>query len=105
MVCIIDDREDVWNYARNLICVQPYVYFKNTGDINDPKQIVMNRKRKTVSPSNENEESSLNLKDKPAKTKTSDSLGDPLIDEDSNSNSNSNSNLDEIAVKIMIFSL
>ena len=35
-VCIIDDREDVWNYARNLICVQPYVYFKNTGDINDP---------------------------------------------------------------------
>jgi len=36
MVCIIDDREDVWNYARNLICVQPYVYFKNTGDINDP---------------------------------------------------------------------
>jgi len=36
MVCIIDDREDVWNYARNLICVQPYFYFKNTGDINDP---------------------------------------------------------------------
>ena len=36
MVCIIDDREDVWNYARNLVCVQPYVYFKNTGDINDP---------------------------------------------------------------------
>jgi len=26
----------VWNYARNLICVQPYFYFKNTGDINDP---------------------------------------------------------------------
>lgn len=36
MVCIIDDREDVWNYARNLICVQPYTYFKHTGDINDP---------------------------------------------------------------------
>jgi RNA polymerase II subunit A-like phosphatase len=36
MVCIIDDREDVWNYARNLVCVKPYVYFKNTGDINDP---------------------------------------------------------------------
>lgn len=36
MVCIIDDREDVWNYARNLICVQPYVFFKSTGDINDP---------------------------------------------------------------------
>ncbi len=38
MVCIIDDREDVWNYARNLICVQPYVYFKDTGDINDPNK-------------------------------------------------------------------
>jgi hypothetical protein len=36
MVCMIDDREDVWNYARNLICVQPYSFFKNTGDINDP---------------------------------------------------------------------
>lgn len=37
MVCIIDDREDVWNYAQNLICVQPYTYFRHTGDINDPK--------------------------------------------------------------------
>lgn len=37
MVCIIDDREDVWNYAHNLICVQPYTYFRHTGDINDPK--------------------------------------------------------------------
>lgn len=36
MVCIIDDRDDVWNYAKNLIMVKPYVYFKNTGDINDP---------------------------------------------------------------------
>jgi hypothetical protein len=97
MVCIIDDREDVWNYARNLICVQPYVYFKNTGDINDPKQIAMNRKRKTASSSNENEESSLNLKDRAAKTKTSDSMGDPIVDEESNSNSNSN--LEDITVK------
>ena len=36
MVCIIDDREDVWDYAKNLVCVKPYVYFKNTGDINEP---------------------------------------------------------------------
>lgn len=51
MVCIIDDREDVWNYARNLICVQPYTYFRHTGDINDPKQLIRqqqstSRKRK-----------------------------------------------------------
>ncbi|KAI1285469.1 RNA polymerase II subunit A C-terminal domain phosphatase [Halotydeus destructor] len=36
MVCIIDDREDVWNFAPNLIAVKPYHYFKNTGDINSP---------------------------------------------------------------------
>lgn len=34
MVCIIDDREDVWNYARNLVHVKPYVWFKDVGDIN-----------------------------------------------------------------------
>lgn len=36
MVCIIDDREDVWHYAPNLINVKPYKYFKNAEDINDP---------------------------------------------------------------------
>ncbi|RNA11437.1 RNA polymerase II subunit A C-terminal domain phosphatase [Brachionus plicatilis] len=46
MVCIIDDREEVWNYARNLICVQPYVFFKNTGDINDPALFNVAKKRK-----------------------------------------------------------
>ncbi|XP_017563943.1 RNA polymerase II subunit A C-terminal domain phosphatase [Pygocentrus nattereri] len=34
MVCIIDDREDVWKFAPNLITVRKYVYFKGTGDIN-----------------------------------------------------------------------
>lgn len=34
MVCIIDDREDVWSYAKNLIHVRPYVWFKDVGDIN-----------------------------------------------------------------------
>lgn len=36
MVCIIDDREDVWKFAPNLITVKKYVYFKGTGDINAP---------------------------------------------------------------------
>ena len=36
MVCIIDDREDVWNFAPNLVHVKPYSFFKNTGDINAP---------------------------------------------------------------------
>lgn len=39
MVCIIDDREDVWNFSPNLIAVKPYHYFRNTGDINSPFKI------------------------------------------------------------------
>ena len=38
MVCIIDDREDVWNFAPNLVHVKPYNFFKNTGDINAPEK-------------------------------------------------------------------
>jgi len=36
MVCIIDDREDVWSFAPNLVHVKPYHFFKHTGDINAP---------------------------------------------------------------------
>ncbi|XP_030031791.2 RNA polymerase II subunit A C-terminal domain phosphatase isoform X2 [Manduca sexta] len=36
MVCIIDDREDVWRHATNLIHVRPYSFFQSTGDINAP---------------------------------------------------------------------
>ncbi|KAF6722196.1 RNA polymerase II subunit A C-terminal domain phosphatase [Oryzias melastigma] len=36
MVCIIDDREDVWKFAPNLITVKKYVYFQGAGDINAP---------------------------------------------------------------------
>jgi RNA polymerase II subunit A C-terminal domain phosphatase len=36
MVCIIDDREDVWNCVTNLIQVKPYHFFQHTGDINAP---------------------------------------------------------------------
>ncbi|CAG5130924.1 unnamed protein product [Candidula unifasciata] len=36
MVGIIDDREDVWNHAPNLIHVKPYRFFQGTADINAP---------------------------------------------------------------------
>lgn len=29
MICMIDDREDVWNFAPGLVAVKPYMYFKN----------------------------------------------------------------------------
>ena len=45
MVCIIDDRQDVWNSAPNLIQVKPYIFFKNTGDINAPPGTSENQKK------------------------------------------------------------
>lgn len=39
MVCIIDDREDVWDYASNLIHVKPYHFFQHTGDIHAPPNL------------------------------------------------------------------
>ncbi|CAF1291719.1 unnamed protein product [Adineta ricciae] len=34
LVCIIDDREDVWKYASNVVRVKPYAWFHDVGDIN-----------------------------------------------------------------------
>ncbi|KAK2579346.1 hypothetical protein KPH14_008297 [Odynerus spinipes] len=36
MVCIIDDREDVWQGCGNLVQVKPYHFFPHTGDIHAP---------------------------------------------------------------------
>uniref|UniRef100_A0A914V1Z5 RNA polymerase II subunit A C-terminal domain phosphatase n=1 Tax=Plectus sambesii TaxID=2011161 RepID=A0A914V1Z5_9BILA len=38
LTAIIDDREDVWQFADNLVHVKPYRFFKHTGDINAPPQ-------------------------------------------------------------------
>lgn len=38
MVCIIDDREDVWKMASNLVHVRPYRFFAGTADINAPPE-------------------------------------------------------------------
>ncbi|MBN3325785.1 CTDP1 phosphatase, partial [Atractosteus spatula] len=60
MVCIIDDREDVWKFAPNLITVKKYIYFQGTGDINAPpgsRETQMKRKAANhVSPPAENAE-------------------------------------------------
>ena len=36
MVAIIDDREDVWGRAPNLVHVKPYMFFSGVADINAP---------------------------------------------------------------------
>lgn len=38
MVCIIDDRQDVWKNAPNLVHVKPYHFFDGTADINAPPE-------------------------------------------------------------------
>lgn len=38
MVCIIDDRVDVWNYSPNVVHVKPYLCFR-TDDINAPEKL------------------------------------------------------------------
>ncbi|XP_011938963.1 PREDICTED: RNA polymerase II subunit A C-terminal domain phosphatase isoform X2 [Cercocebus atys] len=48
MVCIIDDREDVWKFAPNLITVKKYVYFQGTGDMNAPPGSRDSQMRKKV---------------------------------------------------------
>ncbi|KAK7083969.1 RNA polymerase II [Halocaridina rubra] len=37
LVCIIDDRTDVWNFSPNVVQVVPYHFFRHTGDINAPQ--------------------------------------------------------------------
>ena len=73
MVCIIDDREDVWNFAPNLIHVKPYRFFQGTADINAPPGLSktehdsdpMNHKVTKVQRSNSKEDSnSTDKKDK-----------------------------------------
>ncbi|XP_059750196.1 RNA polymerase II subunit A C-terminal domain phosphatase isoform X4 [Balaenoptera ricei] len=51
MVCIIDDREDVWKFAPNLITVKKYVYFQGIGDINAPSGSREPQARRRVSAS------------------------------------------------------
>ena len=50
MVCIIDDREDVWNFASNLVHVKPYQFFKGVGDINAPPSGSPSSKEENTSP-------------------------------------------------------
>ncbi|XP_006875958.1 PREDICTED: RNA polymerase II subunit A C-terminal domain phosphatase [Chrysochloris asiatica] len=58
MVCIIDDREDVWKFAPNLITVKKYVYFQGTGDINAPPVPRDTQMRKKVNHSSRGAEAS-----------------------------------------------
>jgi hypothetical protein len=71
MVCIIDDRDDVWEYAKNLICVKPYVYFKNIGDINEPtSKFLMKNKHEQHQNKEKTNETNDNIEIKAATSQT-----------------------------------
>lgn len=75
MVCIIDDREDVWNFSPNLIHVKPYRFFQGTADINAPPGLdktehdkePLTHKVHVVSRSNSKEDSSEKTEDQGSK--------------------------------------
>lgn len=55
LVCIIDDREDVWQGCGNLVQVKPYHYFRHTGDINAPPGLEKSDPSRPPDPKNVNE--------------------------------------------------
>lgn len=81
MVCIIDDREDVWNMASNLIQVKPYHFFQHTGDINAPPGMSKH----------ELDGKGMDFKDLEGKKDTNDSDSKSKCDEDGDSNGSSGS--------------
>ena len=95
MVCIIDDREDVWSHSPNLIHVKPYRFFQGTADINAPPGLtkteeddkpIIHRVR-TVSPS-----STGSQKDKDQETKDENR---ELADEENEQSEKSNKEVEE----------
>lgn len=75
LVCIIDDREDVWQGCGNLVQVKPYNFFRHTGDIHAPpglekkdksRQIIENKNQEIKDEKliEEPEENATNLQDK-----------------------------------------
>jgi len=89
-VCIIDDREDVWNFAPNLIHVRPYHFFRHTGDINAPpgltKQdeddktgISFNKDGTTTSTISQESSNQNELEEAPSKTADSDTSEEMII--------------------------
>lgn len=55
LVCIIDDREDVWQGCGNLVQVKPYHFFRHTGNINAPPGLEKTDASRLSEPANTNE--------------------------------------------------
>ncbi len=83
MVAIIDDREDVWKFATNLVHVKPYNFFKNTGDINAPPGSKQ-RKEDDVDDKGEKKSDTESEGEEDKKSKNDDDFEDDLIEMEDN---------------------
>lgn len=76
LVCIIDDREDVWQGCGNLVQVKPYHFFHHTGDINAPPGLEKGDILHSSEPANLSESNVNDLQNKDDKNGVSESLSE-----------------------------
>ncbi|XP_070165279.1 RNA polymerase II subunit A C-terminal domain phosphatase isoform X3 [Polyergus mexicanus] len=76
LVCIIDDREDVWQGCGNLVQVKPYHFFHHTGDINAPPGLEKGDILHSCEPTNINESNVNDSQNKDNKNGVSESLSE-----------------------------
>nr|XP_018666687.1 RNA polymerase II subunit A C-terminal domain phosphatase-like isoform X3 [Ciona intestinalis] len=86
MVCIIDDRDDVWSSAPNLVMVKKYSYFPGSGDINSPDKVEAKKQTGDTAKSETSKEV-----DKPQEVETE----SPAVDNNSNNTRKRKSETDE----------
>ena len=79
MVAIIDDREDVWSRAPNLVHVKPYMFFSGVADINAP--LINSNPSETSSSVPDESANSLEVKE-PNKSMDTEDTGAPEAEND-----------------------
>jgi len=76
LVCIIDDREDVWQGCGNLVQVKPYHFFRHTGDINAPPGLEKTEVSRIPEPTSANESCTNDSQNKDSKNDASELLNE-----------------------------
>lgn len=76
LVCIIDDREDVWQGCGNLVQVKPYHFFRHTGDINAPPELEKGDTSHSSESANINESDISDLQNRDNKNGVSESVSE-----------------------------
>lgn len=104
MVCIIDDREDVWSYATNLIHVKPYHFFQHTGDINAPPGLEKHEsdEKEGVDLTKITKNNCKSKKDKTEKQSSNETLNGSIVENVNKDNTNSDKDDVETNVNIKV---